>query len=269
MALPANLRTDFTDGTGNRHLASHHNLENAKVNTLIAHVRNDVQPVGTATVTASTYNGDPVDMSGKSHVDVTLNANLTELDLDMSNCEYATIRVLRNATTTHLFGMVDVGWVPGGIAPIIDPTANSATILGVWCPDGTTKFGVHQQPIYYVPFGVTGGVDLTTMTNVIPDYPLLVPHRIVSYVFRLKTATATQALILDVNFNGTTVFTTQANRPTFAVGQTRSTLTMPNTTLLVPTGGTEGLLGLDIDQVGGAGGRGRGLSGVVKMIALS
>jgi hypothetical protein len=62
----------------------------------------------------------------------------------------------------------------------------------------------------------------------------------------LNTAPAGQAFIIDVNKNGTTVFTTQANRPTIAAGANDSTTYLPDV-VDVKAGDK---LSLDIDQVG-------------------
>jgi hypothetical protein len=53
-------------------------------------------------------------------------------------------------------------------------------------------------------------------------------------------------LIVDVNKAGTTIFTTQANRPTIAIGATDDDSGTPEVTAL-----TEGdVVSIDIDQVG-------------------
>lgn len=60
------------------------------------------------------------------------------------------------------------------------------------------------------------------------------------------TAPTGAALNLDVNKNGTTLFTTQANRPIVAIAGTTSSHTAPDVTT-----GVEGdVLSLDVDQIG-------------------
>jgi hypothetical protein len=51
---------------------------------------------------------------------------------------------------------------------------------------------------------------------------------------------------VDVNLNGTTIFTTQANRPAVTAGTNGGSLAAPNVTA-VPNGG---YLVVDVDQVG-------------------
>ena len=62
----------------------------------------------------------------------------------------------------------------------------------------------------------------------------------------LDTAPTGAAFVVDVNRNGTTIFTTQANRPTIAIGSTDSSTSLPDV-----TGVAAGdRLSLDVDVVG-------------------
>ena len=60
------------------------------------------------------------------------------------------------------------------------------------------------------------------------------------------TAPTGASLIVDVNKNGTTIFTTQANRPTIAV----STNTIKRTNMDVTTVADGDYLTVDVDQIG-------------------
>lgn len=62
----------------------------------------------------------------------------------------------------------------------------------------------------------------------------------------VNTAPTGASLICDVNKNGTTVYTTQGNRPTIAISGTTSTNTAPDVT----TFAAGDLLSIDVDQVG-------------------
>ena len=62
----------------------------------------------------------------------------------------------------------------------------------------------------------------------------------------LGTAPTGASVILDVNINGTTIYTTQANRPTIAVSQ----FTVKNTTMDVTAWADGDYLTVDIDQIG-------------------
>lgn len=62
----------------------------------------------------------------------------------------------------------------------------------------------------------------------------------------IGTAPTGATAIMDVNIDGTTIFTTQGNRPTIAISGTTSTTTAPDVTSW-PVGG---VLTVDVDQVG-------------------
>lgn len=62
----------------------------------------------------------------------------------------------------------------------------------------------------------------------------------------LTTAPTGATAILDVNRNGTTIFTTQSGRPTFSIGGTVATVGTPAVTSLV----AGDYLSVDIDQIG-------------------
>lgn len=61
------------------------------------------------------------------------------------------------------------------------------------------------------------------------------------------TAPTGATLIVDINKNGTTIFTTQANRPTVAVSATSATMA-GNAEVLTFAAGD--LLSIDVDQIG-------------------
>jgi hypothetical protein len=63
---------------------------------------------------------------------------------------------------------------------------------------------------------------------------------------RALTGPAGSALIVDVNKNGPTLFTTQGNRPTIADGQTVSTTTLPDVVALA----AGDYISIDVDQIG-------------------
>ncbi len=62
----------------------------------------------------------------------------------------------------------------------------------------------------------------------------------------LDTAPTTSSFIIDVNKNGTTVFSTQGNRPTIAAAGNASSTTAPDVTALA----AGDRLSFDIDQIG-------------------
>lgn len=62
----------------------------------------------------------------------------------------------------------------------------------------------------------------------------------------LDTAPAGSSFIVDVNKNGTTLFTTQANRPTVLAAANASSTTAPDVTALA----AGDRLSIDVDQIG-------------------
>jgi hypothetical protein len=62
----------------------------------------------------------------------------------------------------------------------------------------------------------------------------------------LDTAPTTSSFILDVNKNGTTIFSTQGNRPTVAASGNASSTTAPDVTAFA----AGDRLSVDIDQIG-------------------
>lgn len=70
--------------------------------------------------------------------------------------------------------------------------------------------------------------------------------KIIDVRAKVKTAPTGATLIADVNKNGTTVFTTQANRPTIAISATASSTTLPDVRNLV----AGDVITVDVDQIG-------------------
>jgi hypothetical protein len=69
---------------------------------------------------------------------------------------------------------------------------------------------------------------------------------ITNVIVSVGTAPTGASLIVDVNKNGTTIFTTQANRPTIAAAGNADTSSVPAVTSLT----SSDYLTVDIDQVG-------------------
>lgn len=63
---------------------------------------------------------------------------------------------------------------------------------------------------------------------------------------RLDTAPVGSTFIVDVNKNGTTIFSTQGNRPTIAAAGNNSTTTAPDVTAVA----AGDRLSIDVDQIG-------------------
>jgi hypothetical protein len=93
-------------------------------------------------------------------------------------------------------------------------------------------------------FAVVG--TLTTGTDKAPTILAPCTLTIVKVKVVVKTAPTGAALIVDVNKNGTTIFTTQGGRPSIAIGDTTDDSDTPDVTALAETD----KLTIDIDQVG-------------------
>jgi len=90
---------------------------------------------------------------------------------------------------------------------------------------------------------------LGTLTAAAGKAFVVAPHAgvIKNVVAKVGTAPTGATLIVDINKNGTTIFTTQANRPTVAVSATAAALAgQPDVT----TFAAGDLLSIDIDQIG-------------------
>lgn len=119
---------------------------------------------------------------------------------------------------------------PNTLAESAKVNENFTNVTGVLKPTfyvsvpSTLFIGSNQTPIIIVPQSMT----------------------IIKISAVVKTAPTGSTIILDINKNGSTIWSTQANRLTIADGSTSGSTTSINTTSLV-----EGdLLTVDLDQVG-------------------
>ena len=67
-----------------------------------------------------------------------------------------------------------------------------------------------------------------------------------SVAVSIGTAPTGQPAIIDINFNGISIYTTQANRPTIAIGANLATIAAHQ----VVTFASGGYFGFDVDQIG-------------------
>jgi hypothetical protein len=104
-----------------------------------------------------------------------------------------------------------------------------------------TISGILQQTI----FTIDGDVSVNT-GNLRIYNNFGVTRNITKVFLSVSNPPTSQDLIIDVNKGGTTVFTTQANRPVIAGGAN----TGFTTTIDIPTWGTGEYLTVDVDQVG-------------------
>lgn len=105
--------------------------------------------------------------------------------------------------------------------------------------------GVLVVPVEAYTFAVTGTIAVATGKS-----RIYLEHDYVVETVRaaVHTAPAGAALVVDVNKNGTTIYTDQANRPSIAVGTNSATGNNPAVTTLA----AGDYLTVDVDQVGSA-----------------
>ena len=78
-------------------------------------------------------------------------------------------------------------------------------------------------------------------------FPVTQPATVAGVIATASTAPTGQALVFDVNKNGTTMFTTQSNRPQIGAGlQQTSQVFVPDVTAVA----TNDYISVDIDQIG-------------------
>lgn len=131
-----------------------------------------------------------------------------------------------------------------------DPGSPSDGLL--WLRNDTKEERVRLNGVTYIggpnviaiPFTISGTIYVATGALQIP-----VPFNceLASIVMRLATAPTGAAAIVDVNYDGTTIFGTQANRPTVAISGNTAAVGAASVTAF--TGGNH-YWSFDIDQVG-------------------
>ncbi len=153
------------------------------------------------------------------------------------------------ASTTHAHIISDVTSLQTALDNKVDDSEKGAA-SGVATLDGGTKIPVAQLPnaplTKLLPYSFTG-----TMAVAAGTFRLYndtgAAWTILGVRASVGTAPTGASVIIDININGTTIFTTQGNRPTIAV----STNTSGNVTNMNVTSVTSGqYLTVDIDQIG-------------------
>lgn len=124
------------------------------------------------------------------------------------------------------FGVIVDKWPKdSNTSSIIYQNANPTRYTAVFAVDGTISIGTGHLRIY----NITGASRTITKVEIAVD-----------------TAPTGTAVIIDVNVNGTTIFTTQANRPQIAVGSNFGSTTSIDQNVFADGD----YLQADIDQIG-------------------
>ena len=169
-----------------------------------------------------------------------------------------------NRTLSANFGATAGTIAQGNDARIVgaEQTANKGVASGYASLDGSIKV-----PIAQLPTGVTGSTvslgnhthsltfsltsffktGVLTVTTGTLRLPIDGTYTIVGTRLMVGTAPTGAALIVDINKNGTTIYSTQANRPSIAAGANAGG---PGVTPDVATLAVGDYLTVDIDQVG-------------------
>lgn len=125
------------------------------------------------------------------------------------------------------------------ITSVTDPTSAQDAATKAYV-DANAGGGTGIQELAYTVLGT-----LATGTGT-ARIPLIKAGTLVSAMAMVGTAPTGASLIVDVNKNGTTIFTTQANRPTISASSNASSEKTPDVT----TVSAGDYLTVDVDQVG-------------------
>lgn len=132
---------------------------------------------------------------------------------------------------------------PGQAANVFEQLSSAGTAVSRMEPNGAWRAPNLGRSIMFSKSGnLVTGAGTFVWTN-----DTGVPLTIRSARITAGTAPAGSAVIVDVNVSGTTIFGTQANRPTIAAGGTTSGKVTGFSTAVIPNGGT---ITVDVDQVG-------------------
>lgn len=100
-----------------------------------------------------------------------------------------------------------------------------------------------QAASHWIPFTFYGALEVGSGLLLVP---MPAACTVTGYRVKGSTAPTGASVIFDINKNGTTIFTTQGNRPTVAISGTTSTTTLPDVTAFA----AGDYMGVDVDQIG-------------------
>jgi hypothetical protein len=130
--------------------------------------------------------------------------------------------------------------VKGAVPPPTTVTGKFLKDDGTWVLP-TAAGGARLTQIYTVPGPLAPGTGTT-------EFVVTIPGDIVNVWASVTNSFTGSSVLVDVNINGTTIFTTQANRPTIAAGSVRDITGTPNAADADFVAGDR--ITVDIDQVG-------------------
>lgn len=135
-----------------------------------------------------------------------------------------------------------------GAVPDASTTVKGASKLSVAPVSSTNPIAVGDNDTRLTNYGEMAFYfsDALAVKAGVGRYPTFVSGTIVGIRATINTAPTGASVIVDVNKNGTTMYSTQANRPTIAVSTNAVNATLPNTT----TFSAGDYITVDCDQIG-------------------
>lgn len=164
------------------------------------------------------------------------------------------IYTAQDSSGGHAITVTGVTWEPTGAPPSFSTAPNAVNIIPVASfNSGSNIYGITGLA---GPTGPTGPAGTTIVTFSMPGSLTIKVGAGRQYVEQSYTISAVRAsvgtapvgssIICDVNKNGTTIYTTQGNRPTITTGTNTATANSPNITSL----SAGDYLTVDVDQIG-------------------
>lgn len=130
-----------------------------------------------------------------------------------------------------------------GVSILPDCTGTNDAVTYV---TGSNTFGCNSMFSQHgIVFVQEGTITVTAAATTI-EFPVFSINTIQDVTCRVSIAPTGASIIVDVNANGTTIFTTQSNRPEIAVSTQQDTSGTPDVTSLVLSDSVD----IDIDQIG-------------------
>lgn len=202
----------------------------------------------TPTVIATMGSTRTIDIAGEPAAVAIGTLDQTNVDITLDGFDadgtYHELGLDLIGSTGKTFSIVDppITWDDGN-EPVQKTTGSGVTSMLIRSyGDGELRGSHLQRPrtILYGPAGNAAvGADLHR-------YYFAADARVVAVRLSAGTAPTGASLIMDVNKNGTTLYTTQANRPTLTAASNTVLATLPDVVLFAPGD----YMTFDVDQVG-------------------
>lgn len=139
----------------------------------------------------------------------------------------------------------DSYWQPGagGGTPLITGLQDRENLVKTYAEEVATAAAAAVRPATLVTFEQAGSLTVATGRGRV-RFPVAVT--VLSVAATVDTAPTGAAVLADVNKNGTTIFSTQGNRPSIAASANASSDAVPDVTAFA----AGDYMTVDVDQVG-------------------